>query len=85
MEYLFRPRTKKKSAAHIWTGGDTACRMWSTGGIKDKSWSRWVVVSLDFVPPSVCTMCASVTGCMTPKDVRLTATTDSRIVEVSPS
>lgn len=24
----------KKVKAHIWTGSDTACRMWSTGGLK---------------------------------------------------
>jgi hypothetical protein len=25
---------KRNSRAHIWTGSDTGCRMWSTGGLK---------------------------------------------------
>lgn len=32
MKYLIRTKGKNK-AAHIWTGQDTVCRMWSTGGI----------------------------------------------------
>jgi len=32
MKYLIRKKGKNK-AAHIWTGQDTVCRMWSTGGI----------------------------------------------------
>lgn len=31
-QYLLNPK-KKKSAAHIWVGSDTACRMYSTGGM----------------------------------------------------
>ena len=34
MRYFYNPR--KKATAHIWMGTDTACRMWSTGGIKNK-------------------------------------------------
>lgn len=33
MQYLYSLK-RKKTAAHIWTGEDTACRMLSTGGIK---------------------------------------------------
>jgi len=33
MAFLIR-RDGKKQRAHIWTGDDTACRMWSTGGLK---------------------------------------------------
>ncbi len=29
-------RPGKKWIAHVWLGTDTACRMWSTGGIKNK-------------------------------------------------
>lgn len=25
--------------AHIWIGGDTLCRMWSTGGMKQENYS----------------------------------------------
>ena len=31
--YLYN-KQKKKTAAHIWTGEDTACKMWSTGGMR---------------------------------------------------
>ena len=33
MQYLYNEK-RKKTAAHIWTGEDTACRMFSTGGLK---------------------------------------------------
>lgn len=32
MKYYFF--NKRSAAAHIWTGSDTACRMYSTGGIR---------------------------------------------------
>lgn len=32
--YLFNER-KKRSSAHLWDGQDTACRMWSTGGMSN--------------------------------------------------
>jgi hypothetical protein len=35
MEYFYDP-LRKKTAAHIWTGSDTACTMFSTGGLKSK-------------------------------------------------
>lgn len=33
MQYFYNSK-RKKTAAHIWTGEDTACRMLSTGGLK---------------------------------------------------
>lgn len=33
MEYLYNKK-KQGTAAHIWLGDDTACRMVSTGGIR---------------------------------------------------
>ena len=33
MTYLFN-QLKPKAKAHLWDGSDTACRLWSTGGIK---------------------------------------------------
>ena len=33
MQYYYNPE-KKSTAAHIWTGNDTACKMLSTGGMK---------------------------------------------------
>jgi len=32
MKYLIRAKGEKV-AAHLWRDGDTACRMWSTGGM----------------------------------------------------
>jgi hypothetical protein len=32
-EFLIRS-VGEKNRAHIWLGADTACRMWSTGGLK---------------------------------------------------
>lgn len=29
-------RSQEKGVAHVWTGTDTACRMWSTGGLKKR-------------------------------------------------
>jgi hypothetical protein len=55
--YLIRKRGKKNSA-HIWTGEDTACRMYSTGGmLKDR-------FELRDEPGEhrICTMCVSVTA-----------------------
>jgi len=33
MKYLFNQK-RKNTAAHIWIGNDTACKMFSTGGFK---------------------------------------------------
>ena len=33
MQYFYNEK-KKNTAAHIWTGTDTACKMLSTGGIR---------------------------------------------------
>lgn len=33
MQFLYN-EDKKNTAAHIWTDGDTACRMLSTGGLR---------------------------------------------------
>jgi hypothetical protein len=33
MKYFYNPK-RKNTAAHIWVGGDTACTMLSTGGMK---------------------------------------------------
>ena len=55
MEYLIRSR--KPKVIHIWNGKDTACRLYSTGGlVKD----RYIALSN---PPNlpVCTMCKGAT------------------------
>jgi hypothetical protein len=46
---------KKKSVAHIWTGNDTACRMYSTGGMSKFKKS----VSDNTHGKPICTMCQS--------------------------
>lgn len=49
-----KPCKKKRLVAHIWTGEDTACRMWSTGGIPHKE--RYET-SIDQRGAPICTMC----------------------------
>lgn len=55
-----------KQKAHVWTGEDTACRMWSTGGLKH---SRY-----DFRDSpcgrKICWMCAHITGLREDKNDR---------------
>jgi hypothetical protein len=54
MQYLRRVEIEAgKSKSHIWTGDDTACRMWSTGGLNRTR--RWVVEDKALRP--ICTMC----------------------------
>lgn len=45
-----------KAVAHVWTGEDTACRMWSTGGIPHRE--RFEVVDATDLP--ICAMCRTV-------------------------
>lgn len=43
----------KKQKSHIWTGKDTACTMWSTGGlVVEKQWLETATP-----PRPVCQMC----------------------------
>jgi hypothetical protein len=56
MQFLIRGKGKK-NAAHYWDGKDTACRMWSTGGMNQgRKWS----VHDDPGEHPICTMCANV-------------------------
>ena len=41
---LFLVRRNKPRVAHIWTGDDTACRMYSTGGLEKL---KYVVADAD--------------------------------------
>jgi hypothetical protein len=50
--YFFK---KRSAAAHIWTGEDTACRMYSTGGLRKSG-----KVFDDRGERRVCTMCKNV-------------------------
>lgn len=50
---MYLVRKKNAMTAHIWTGYDTACRMWSTGGLRKKA---YMVVETCDLP--TCTMCA---------------------------
>ncbi len=57
MEYLIRNKgTKNKT--HIWTGEDTACRMWSTGGLAS---SKGYTVHQGTDGHEICHMCQLVT------------------------
>jgi len=50
---MYLVRKKNAKTAHIWTGYDTACRMYSTGGLRKKAYQ--VVSASDL---QICTMCA---------------------------
>ena len=54
--YLLRKRLTAKSVAHIWTGSDTACRMYSTGGLNPKKYK----LSKESYDLKICTMCRNV-------------------------
>lgn len=54
MTYLLNER-KPKSMAHLWDGRDTACRLWSTGGIK-QSRPGWITTTTP-MGRSMCQMC----------------------------
>jgi hypothetical protein len=56
VKYLIRKKGGKK-AAHIWTGVDTACRMWSTGGL-NRTPKKWIVAE-DTQGLMVCVMCGN--------------------------
>jgi hypothetical protein len=47
-------RVNRGERAHIWTGGDTACRMWSTGGLGTRGYE----VHDDPGGRKICQMCA---------------------------
>jgi len=50
--YLIRTRGHKQKA-HIWKGEDTACRMWSTGGLKKELF----VIHETALGKDICVMC----------------------------
>jgi hypothetical protein len=50
--YLIRKRGNKQKA-HIWNGEDTACRMWSTGGLKKELF----VIDETSLGKDICVMC----------------------------
>lgn len=50
--YLIKNRSNK-TKAHIWTGNDTACRMWSTNGLKHEIHS----VNETTLGRQICAMC----------------------------
>ena len=52
--YLVRKR--KPRVAHIWIGTDTACRMYSTGGLAKKKY----MVAYGPTSLAICTMCDNV-------------------------
>ncbi len=60
IEFLIRTKKRKRQAAraHIWTGEDTACRMFSTGGMNRANYER----SVDRRGLPLCLMCRNVMG-----------------------
>ena len=57
MEYLVKTRNPK--VIHLWINEDTACRMYSTGGLRNKN--GYAVIKERLGLP-VCTMCDNVTN-----------------------
>jgi len=55
-KYLLKVVGKKQTVAHIWDGSskDTACRLWSTGGIHSK---ENYVVRDDTMGRGICQLC----------------------------
>lgn len=53
MQFLIR-KTGAKAKAHVWKGEDTACRMWSTGGLKKSRFE----VRKDRGEHEICHMCS---------------------------
>ena len=51
-EYLIRGKGKNPRA-HVWTGNDTVCRMWSTGGLRQSNYS----VHSELGGLEICSMC----------------------------
>ena len=54
--YLIRRLRYTAKVAHVWTGRDTACRMWSTGGLRKDKYEY--SVGSDDLP--ICTQCLAV-------------------------
>jgi hypothetical protein len=52
MKFLIRKQGAKVKA-HLWTGDDTVCRMWSTGGLKQPRFE----VRVDRGDHEICHMC----------------------------
>jgi hypothetical protein len=48
-------RIRTTNKAHVWLGKDTACRMWSTGGMGDRS--AWKVCAERFNDEAICSLC----------------------------
>lgn len=55
--YLLNPN-KHKSAAHLWTGSNTVCKMYGSGGMN----KRRQKVSVITLGKPICTMCLAVNG-----------------------
>ena len=53
---MYLVRKTKTGKAHYWNGQDTACRMWSTGGMNHR---RYTTVE-DKQHQPICTMCKQV-------------------------
>lgn len=53
-QYLLNTK-KRKSKAHFWNGKDTACKMWSTGGMNQRR--DGYVILTDHHGKEICNMC----------------------------
>lgn len=65
-KYLVNKNMAKK--AHVWIDDDSACKMWSTGGIQNRA--DWTVEEMHG-GRSVCQTCTSVMGMESPKVTKI--------------
>ena len=63
---LYLVRKKKPKVAHIFIDGDTACRLYSTGGLAKRRYR----MSPDPYDQPICVMCANVAGLKPAKTVK---------------
>ena len=71
MRYLVH-KSKKGTAAHVWTGEDTACRMFSTGGLGRHALKKHLVTG-DPQGRRVCQLCVSKSTVLAPLIARACA------------
>ncbi len=79
MKYLIRKKGWK-NRAHLWIGGDTACRMYSTGGLGRNAKHRYAVHDTPR-GRQVCSMCnvsmSDFLGSLPQKETELPETLDA--------
>ena len=53
---VYLAKKRKSKVVHLWTGKDTVCRMYSTGGIKSAEYE----IITNTLGRNICTMCSQI-------------------------